>query len=270
MYLGVPGFTAIGLISLFLLGVIRLAPIVSFVPFFGSKLSPGPTRIAIAVVFALLFMPTIISSAEPGLSFNAVFLGYAIKELFIGFVIAFLAMIPFIIANSAGLLIDYMRGASIMQMQDPNLQSQTSPLGQLYNYILIVIFFVVDGPFFFFDALQQAFQFLPVDRWLHVNALTINTSLGKLLIDVINRIMTIAIQLGAPSILAILMAEMFLGIANRLAQQVQIAFLGMSLKSLAGLALLWAGWFFILKMLSKTTLDWYKMIDNILYTLKVS
>ena len=52
-----------------------------------------------------------------------------------------------------------------------------------------------------------------------------------------NQIITIAIQLAAPALVAILMAEMFLGIANRLAPQVQIAFLGMSIKSLLGLGL---------------------------------
>jgi len=156
-----------------------------------------------------------------------------------------------------------------MQMQDPNLQSQTSPIGQLYNYVLILIFFVVGGPFFFFDAIQQSFQFMPVDAWLKLGAFSQHTPLFKLLVDVVNQVMTIAIQLGAPAILAILMTEVFLGIANRLAQQVQIAFLGMSLKSLAALTLLWAGWFFTLKVLSKQTLDWFKMIDNILYTLKI-
>ncbi|HPE85273.1 MAG TPA: flagellar biosynthetic protein FliR, partial [Chlamydiales bacterium] len=232
-------------------------------------LSPAPARIGIAIILTLVFMPTIIHSSNLAITFNAAMIGYALKEFVIGFFIAFLAMIPFLIANTAGLLIDYMRGASMMQMQDPNLQSQTSPIGQLYNYVLILIFFVVGGPFFFFDAIQQSFQFMPVDAWLKLGAFSQHTPLFKLLVDVVNQVMTIAIQLGAPAILAILMTEVFLGIANRLAQQVQIAFLGMSLKSLAALTLLWAGWFFTLKVLSKQTLDWFKMIDNILYTLKI-
>ena len=59
------------------------------------------------------------------------------------------------------------------------------------------------------------------------------------------------------------MTEMFLGIANRLAPQVQIAFLGMSLKSLVGLFVLWAGWFFILKQTSNETLNWFDLINKI-------
>lgn len=267
-FLNIPGLSAMSLLSIYLLAAIRIAPIVSFVPFFGAKLSPAPTRILMSLAFALIFMPTILKTASFDSPFNLAFIGLAAKELLIGFLISFLAMIPFLIATTAGLVIDYMRGASIMQMQDPNLQSSSSPIGQLYNYILIVIFFMVDGPFFFFDALSKAFDILPVNAWLNPTAFGVNTPLAKILIDTVNQVMTIAIQLGAPAILAILMAEMFLGIANRLAQQVQIAFLGMSLKSLAGLALLWAGWFFTLKVLSKQTIDWFKMIDTLIISLK--
>jgi type III secretory pathway component EscT len=73
----------------------------------------------------------------------------------------------------------------------------------------------------------------------------------------------ISMQLAAPSLVAILMTDMFLGIANRLAQQVQIAFLGMSLKSLVGLALLWLAWYFILQQLSVQSQLWLDSLDRI-------
>jgi type III secretory pathway component EscT len=84
----------------------------------------------------------------------------------------------------------------------------------------------------------------------------------------VNQIITIAIQMAAPAIVSILMAEMFLGIANRLAPQVQIAFLGMSIKSLLGLSLLWAAWFFILKQFTKQAYNWLDLVNKLIYTLK--
>ncbi len=66
------------------------------------------------------------------------------------------------------------------------------------------------------------------------------------------------------------MAEMFLGIANRLAPQVQIAFLGMSLKSLVGIALLWAAWFFILQQLGKQSLQWVQKLNRLILTIPSS
>jgi type III secretory pathway component EscT len=64
------------------------------------------------------------------------------------------------------------------------------------------------------------------------------------------------------------MADMFLGITNRLAPNVQIIFLGLSIKSLLGLLLLWAGWFFILSQVSKMTINWLNFIQEIVQSLK--
>jgi type III secretory pathway component EscT len=63
------------------------------------------------------------------------------------------------------------------------------------------------------------------------------------------------------------MTEVFLGIANRLAPQVQIVFLGMSLKSLIGLAILASAWVFILKQMGKETFLWMKEVNNLFYTI---
>jgi type III secretory pathway component EscT len=71
-----------------------------------------------------------------------------------------------------------------------------------------------------------------------------------------NQVFKISIQLSAPALLAILMAEAFLGIANRLAPNVQISFLGMPLKSLLGLTLLWAGWYVLTNKLSEYSIAW--------------
>jgi type III secretory pathway component EscT len=84
----------------------------------------------------------------------------------------------------------------------------------------------------------------------------------KIIIGLLHQVLSLAIQLGAPSIIGILMAEMFLGIANRLSPQVQIVFLGISLKSFVGLALLAAAWFFILKQLGKESLSWMKTLHQ--------
>ena len=58
------------------------------------------------------------------------------------------------------------------------------------------------------------------------------------------------------------MAEMFLGIANRLAPQVQIVFLGISLKSWIGLGMLALAWYYIIQQFSKESEIWLNTIEN--------
>ena len=155
-----------------------------------------------------------------------------------------------------------------MIAQDPTMQNQSSSIGNLFNYMLIVMFFQIGGVGKFFDIYVNSYQIFPADIFLSPHFFNAKLALWKGLSGILNHIASLSVQLAAPALIGILMTEFFLGIANRLAPQVQIAFLGMSLKSLIGLLILWAGWFFILKQTSIETLDWIKWIDKIFQSLK--
>lgn len=257
-----------GVLSLFFLVLMRLAPIMAMAPFLGAKLAPGVARIGLAVFLSIVFLPYLIVNVKEPITFNNAFILYSAKELLIGFILGFFVAVPFYMVQTSGIIVDYLRGASIMQSQDPSLQAQASPIGIFYNYILIVIFFQINGPFLFFDALVKSYEIVPPTEYINPLFLSIKSTFWKTCFDLMNQIVAIAIQLSAPALVAILMAEMFLGIANRLAPQVQIAFLGMSIKSLLGLALLWAAWFFILKQFTKQAHDWLGIINKIIGYMK--
>jgi type III secretion protein T len=199
--------------------------------------------------------------------FNTAYLGLVVKELMMGLILAMLAAIPFYFAQSAGVLIDFLRGSSSLGVTDPSTQTQATPIGLLYNYVLIVLFFEINGPFLFFDAVLLSYTVIPVDSFINPAFFNLEQPFWKMMLHLLTDFTAISIQLAAPALVAILMAEMFLGIANRLAPQVQIAFIGMALKSLLGIAMLWAGWFFILQQLGQQVLLWLKNLDRVLHTL---
>ncbi len=261
-FFNIPGLTPLNLLTLFLLALFRVGPIVFFSPFLGGKIAPVSVRSGIAIILSFVFLPTIITtSPHKDIAFSMNFSLLAIKEVFIGFILGFMITIPFLIAQSTGILIDYLRGASILQAQDPTMQNQSSTLGNLFNYILIVMFFQVDGPFLFFDAFLKSYKIIPATGLISSSFFHLGIPFWKTALNLMASIVALAIQFSAPALVAILMTEMFLGIANRLAPQVQIAFLGMSLKSLIGLLVLWTGLFFIFKQFSKETTSWIRVIS---------
>lgn len=259
----IPQLTPISLLSYFLLGLMRMAPIVAIAPFFGSKL-PAPVKMGIALSLTVILLPQIIFTAKGPLAFNVVYVGMVFKELLLGMLLAFLASIPFYIAQSAGILVDFLRGSSALMVQDPVMQTQASPIGLLYNYVLIVIFFQIGGPFYFLEGVVDSYKIIPADGLIHPLFFSAKFPLWNSLMQLLTQFTSISIQLAAPSLVAILMAEMFLGIANRLAPQVQIAFLGMAIKSLVGIALLCAGWYVILQQMAKQSTLWLQQISNLL------
>lgn len=259
-----PNVTWTEILSLFFLAFMRMAPIVALAPFLGAKTAPIMARTGLAIFMSILFLPVIVKHISGPIEFTDTFILYSLKELLIGLFLSLLIALPFFMVQSSGIIIDYLRGASIFQSQDPALQNQSSPIGTFYNFILITIFFNISGPFLFFEGIVISYEIVPVDSFISPGFFTMKLPFWKAGVGMINKIISLAIQLAAPSLVAILMAEMFLGVANRLAPQVQIAFLGMSIKSLLGLLLLWAGWFFILKQFTSQTLSWLDMIDKLI------
>jgi len=268
-FLSVPGMTPISLLAIAILGLLRIAPIVSVAPFLGSKL-PGAAKMGLAMVLTIVLLPQMIASSKLNLSFNVAFIGYSLKELLIGSIFATLASIPFYIVQATGVLIDFQRGSSAMQTTDPMLQSQVSPIGVLYNYVLVVIFFTIGGHIYFVDMLMQSFVIVPVDGFMAESFFSANTPFWMMMMQLLHQFALLTIQFSAPALVAILMADLFLGIANRLAPNVQIAFLGMSIKSLLGLILLWASWFFVLQQMEGKTIEFYRKLMDALVSFNPS
>jgi type III secretion protein T len=79
--------------------------------------------------------------------------------------------------------------------------------------------------------------------------------------------MSIATQLSAPALIGILLTDLFLGIANRLAPQVQIVFLGIALKSWVGIALLTAAWGMMIQVMSKQSTSWFQALNWMIQTI---
>jgi len=254
--LSIPHLTPVSLLTFLLLGMCRFAPIVASVPFLGGKVMPKQARAILAIFLTIIYLPIIISTSSRFVTFDIAFLAFGLKEVVIGFLLAFIITIPFYMVQTAGIIITYQRGSSQLIGQDPTQKIQASPMGTVYNYILIAMFFTLDGPFYFFDAVVISYEVIPVTAFINSDFFGIKIPFWASMTGIINQMFAMGIQIAAPAIISILMTEVFLGVANRLAPQVQIAFLGMSLKSLVGLGMVWLGWLVVLKQFGSFSIEW--------------
>ena len=264
-----PIIPPIDLLTMFLLTFARLVPITVFAPFLGAKVVPAPVRIMFCIALAALFFPGNLLLVKGSIS-SELFTWMMLKELLIGTVLGFLITIPFYIATISGTLIDQQRGASSLQVTDPSTQIQSSPIGILYNYLLIALFFILGGPFLFFNGVADSYTLIPVDQFISPIFFKTYNPFWTQTIELLQIVMSLAIQLAAPALIAILFTDLFLGIANRLAPQVQIVFLGMSLKSWVAFLILCASWALILQVLGKESLLWVETITKLFYQVKLS
>lgn len=244
--------------SILLLGMARVVPAIALAPFFGAKLLPNSIKVGFGIAVTLLFLPYLAAHSHTTFGFDITFILLMLKEVLIGFFMGFFIAIPFQFVESAGGLIDHQRGASSLQVTNMQTGSQTSPLGTLYNDMMIVIFFSIGGPLIFFDAIFSTYKIVPIDTFLPSDFFSHSTPLWYTTIHVLTDVLRVTVQLSAPSILAMLLSDLFLGIANRMAPQVQISFLLWSLKAFIGIAMVWLAWAFVLKQIESEAHSWIR------------
>lgn len=255
-----------GLLTLFLLFAARILPIIAQSPFFGARVLPHPVKLCFAICLFAIFLPHLakVTAAVPG--FNSYAIVLFAKEMFIGYILGLFVSVPFVIVQSSGMLIDHQRGGASLMVNDPTIQNQSSPIGTLFNMVLICIFFMIDGPFIFIEAIMRSYEIIPPDQLINPLFFQKTSAFREISMTILNKIMVLSIQLAAPALIAILMTDVFLGIANRLAPQVQITFLGLPLKSLLGLLVLTVGWNVLAGQMVRESYSWLRFIDDILNT----
>jgi len=255
---------AIAPLSLLFLFMARFLPIVAQAPFFGAKVLPHPVKIAFTICMFVIFLPHLLAVTTEPITFNPMLVLLMFKELFIGLLMGYIISMPFTVVQSAGIFIDHQRGGASLMVNDPTIQNQSSPLGTLFNYILIYMFFMIDGPFMIIDSISQSFTIIPPNKFFNPQFFNQDTPFWTMQVQLFNKVMVLSIQLATPALLAILMTDVFLGIANRLAPQVQITFLGMPLKSLLALVIVCLGLTVFNSEVIRQTYGWMAQLNQMI------
>ncbi len=254
------------LVPFFFLALCRIVPFVHLSHFLGSKTMPAPVKVATAMGIFVFMIPTIAQSAQ-NMELSIYFFGYIFKEFFLGYLLGTMAALPSYILMIAGTLIDHQRGASSLMLTDPILQMQDSLLGILFVFLTINLCWSSEIPFTYIEAVASSFNIVPLDGFLPRTLLEGGGALDRLKATTA-QVFALGIQLAAPSLIILVMTDMFLGIVNRLAPQVQISFLAQGLKALLALVVLFLGWRFILQRMGQENVYWAQTVHAFVQTFR--
>lgn len=252
----------LAVLTLLFLFLGRFLPILALSPFFGARVLTNPAKLCLGLSIFVIFLPQLLTVTKGPILFSPMTVLLLTKEIFVGFIIGMIISIPYTIVQSTGLIIDHQRGGASLMVNDPTIQNQSSPLGTLFNSVLIFLFYYIDGPFLFLNAIIDSYTVIPPDQFLNPHFFDETSKFWGMLVQLFNQVMVISIQLSAPALLAILMTDVFLGIANRLAPQVQITFLGMPLKSLFALAVVCIGWRLLNEEVIRQAYYWLNAVSD--------
>ena len=219
---------------------VRMLAIVTVIPFLFGKPVPKIVRVGGSMVLAAFAYKHLITSAPPTITEDMLVLSILyLKEIFIGLIIGFGAGLIFYGFEAAGQMVDNQRGMSIARVLIPELGTQSSLIGTFLFQFSIVIYLTAGGHHLFLNAVYGSYQTLPLFEFPNIASGFF--PLMEFFIWLTGQTLVLSVQIAAPVIIAILIADIILGVANRIAPQINVWELGFNVKGYFGiLALFWA------------------------------
>lgn len=217
------------------LGFARMISFLIVVPFFGGAAVPARVKVATATAFVVILYPSLSAGLnnEP-LTFGPLgFMALMVKETFVGFTLGFVASLVFEAVQVAGRIIDFQRGSTMAELFAPQLQTRVSELGQFKLQLAIVIFLSIGAHHFFIAALLRSFEVVPATGFPHIEAGW--TPAAAFITTLTGGVIAVGVQLAAPAMIALLLTDLFFGIVNRVAPQINVFFLSLPVKMVVGL-----------------------------------
>jgi flagellar biosynthetic protein FliR len=205
------------------------------IPFLGGQMIPGRLKFGIPLVYTVFLYPILVGSVAPAKlpEFGLGFFGLVVKELVVGYALGYIVSLPFYAVETAGSFMDTQRGTTFAQVMAPLLGGMTSLLSQLYLLLFISIFLGLGGNHLVIQGLAESFAVLPLlefPAFLSAHAPFVDE-----LIHHAGEIFRLGLTIAAPVFIAMLLTDVTLGVVNRTAPNVQVFWLGMPLKTLGGL-----------------------------------
>ena len=217
----------------FMLIFCRVSCLIYVVPFFSMNNTPRRVRVILSFVVALLLYYSIPS--KPVLVYDTL-LGYAIlvlKEAITGLLMGYACNICTTVVGFAGRVIDMETGLSMASLMDPTTRENMSISGMIYNYAVTLILIITGIYEYILKALAESFTLIPIaGAVFHTDKLL--DAMLKFMADYV----LIAFRICLPMFAVMLLLNALLGILAKVAPQMNMFSVGMQMKVLVGLSML--------------------------------
>lgn len=209
--------------QIFFLVLTRVMAVIIHIPNLGGQSIPNQVRIALGLVFAAILIPW---NPLPAAAESLALLPFAaeiLKELIIGTLIGYAAILTFGAISIAGETMGIGSGFSSDRIFNPAMEQSVTPMGQLFVVITMLFFMSINGHHIAIAALERSFTILPVNAALPTFSV-------EILLRTTAQMVVVGVQIAFPIFAALLLADITLALLSRVAPQVQVYFLGLPLK----------------------------------------
>lgn len=211
---------------------IRISAILFALPFFGDEPIPVQVRILLAIAMAFGFSTIIPADWARALPTDLVpFIWLVVKEVCIGLFIGYVAKLAFDGILMAASLVGYQMGFGTADLIAPGLTTSVSAFTAMHRGIMMLIFLSLNLHYIYLDGLIKTFQMIPAGGILP------SKELAPFLIQLVGGIFLVAMQLSAPVMVALIFANLALGLAARTVPQLNVFTMSFPVGFFVGMAI---------------------------------
>ncbi|MDY6986667.1 MAG: flagellar biosynthetic protein FliR [Thermodesulfobacteriota bacterium] len=208
---------------------LRVTAILMTVPFFSSRNIPLLFKVGLAISVSLMLLPVVTFTNIPFV-YDAIPFGIEVfSEIALGIIIGLSVRLIFSGIQLAGQLEGFQMGFALVNVMDPITSAQASIVAQFKNFIAMLIFLAINAHHWFLRAIADSFQLVPPFGF------RFNGSLMEYLIRLGGNMFIIAIKVGAPVIVALLLTSVAFGLIARAVPQMNVFIVAFPVKIIIGL-----------------------------------
>jgi type III secretory pathway component EscT len=223
------------------LGAARTVPVTWLVSPLGGGRVPSMARVAFGLLLASLAAPALGAAVtRAGLAHVGGGLLFVVlaRELLVGFGLGLVVSFAFRAAETAGHLVDVLRGASLAEVLVPTTEERASPVAALYGLLATLVFLELGGVPRLLAALLASYEAVPLAGSLAPASLR---AAASVVVVSSARLLEAALALAAPVVVALWLTDLALGMVARVAPQVPVYFVGLPAKGLLAVGVVLLG-----------------------------
>jgi flagellar biosynthetic protein FliR len=218
--------------STFVLVLARIGSLIATAPIFGTKSAPVQVRALLAIAMTLIITP-LHSSHAPADATNMLAFGkFIVNESLLGLLLGLGITILLSGIELTGQIVSQLGGTALSEGFDVNIDENVPVYGQLFYFITLAMFVLLDGHRLLTEALLDTYTWLPPGKAL------LGESFLSALTTLLSQSFILGIRAAAPAMTALLLATLILGLIGRTIPQLNILAVGFSVNAIVTAAIL--------------------------------
>ena len=213
----------------FLFVLLRVGAMIMFIPILGSAQIPGRIKIGFILFISIAVFPMVRAAPmhDPKGLFDLVVSLFS--EITIGLAIAYSARLLFTAVQIAGTIVDFQMGFGVVNVLDPQTETQVSVTAQFQNIITILMFLALDAHHIIIGAIVESF-FL-----INPSQINFSTFTPEIILLLFKATFVTAVKIAAPIMAILFFISVGLGLVARTVPQMNVFIVGFPLQIGVGL-----------------------------------